>query len=92
MNKMDKETSLRLLELERENSKNAPEIIQRLLESIEKAVKADKLTYADFIEDMAKSFNELPKDIDDSTSDKREEIVNNICQKLIDKYDTGNEK
>lgn len=56
MNKIDKETSLQLLKLERENSKEAPEIIQKLLNSVEKAVEADKISYFDFIEDMMKDW------------------------------------
>lgn len=91
MNKIDKETSLQLLKLERENSKEAPEIIQKLLNSVEKAVEADKISYFDFIEDMMKGLEEV-SDEDDSSLEKREKIVNNICQKLIDKYETGNKE
>lgn len=91
MNKIDKETSLQLLKLERENSKEAPEIIQKLLNSVEKAVEADKISYFDFIEDMMKGLEEV-SDEDDSSLEKREKVVNNICQKLIDKYGTGNKE
>lgn len=91
MNKIDKETSLQLLKLERENSKEAPEIIQKLLNSIEKAVEADKISYFDFIEDMMKGLEEV-SDEDDSSLEKREKVVNDICQKLIDKYETGNKE
>nr|DAJ78562.1 MAG TPA: hypothetical protein [Crassvirales sp.] len=91
MNKIDKETSLQLLKLERENSKEAPEIIQKLLNSVEKAVEADKISYFDFIEDMMKGLEEV-SDEDDSSLEKREKVVNNICQKLIDKYETGNKE
>ena len=88
MNKIDKETSLQLLKLERENYKDAPEIIQKLLNSVEKAVDADKISYFDFIEDMMKGLEEV-SDEDDSSLEKREKVVNDICQKLIDKYETG---
>lgn len=91
MNKIDKETSLQLLKLERENSKEAPEIIQKLLDSVEKAVEADKISYFDFIEDMMKGLEEV-SDEDDSSLEKREKVVNEICQKLIDKYETGNKE
>lgn len=91
MNKIDKETSLQLLKLERENSKEAPEIIQKLLNSVEKAVEADKISYFDFIEDMMKGLEEV-SDEDDSSLEKREKVVNEICQKLIDKYETGNKE
>lgn len=91
MNKIDKETSLQLLKLERESSKEAPEIIQKLLNSVEKAVEADKISYFDFIEDMMKGLEEV-SDEDDSSLEKREKVVNNICQKLIDKYETGNKE
>ena len=91
MNKIDKETSLQLLKLERENSKEAPEIIQKLLNSVEKAVEADKISYFDFIEDMMKGLEEV-SDEDDSSLKKREKVVNDICQKLIDKYETGNKE
>lgn len=91
MNKIDKETSLQLLKLERENSKEAPEIIQKLLNSVEKAVEADKISYFDFIEDMMKGLEEV-SDEDDSSLEKREKVVNDICQKLIDKYGTGNKE
>lgn len=91
MNKIDKETSLQLLKLERENSKEALEIIQKLLNSVEKAVEADKISYFDFIEDMMKGLEEV-SDEDDSSLEKREKVVNNICQKLIDKYETGNKE
>lgn len=91
MNKIDKETSLQLLKLERENSKEAPEIIQKLLNSVEKAVEADKISYFDFIEDMMKGLEEV-SDEDDSSLEKREKVVNNICQKLIDKYEIGNKE
>ena len=91
MNKIDKETSLQLLKLERENSKEAPEIIQKLLNSVEKAVEADKISYLDFIEDMMKGLEEV-SDEDDSSLEKREKVVNDICQKLIDKYETGNKE
>lgn len=91
MNKIDKETSLQLLKLERENSKEAPEIIQKLLNFVEKAVKADKISYFDFIEDMMKGLEEV-SDEDDSSLEKREKVVNDICQKLIDKYETGNKE
>lgn len=91
MNKIDKETSLQLLKLERENSKEAPEIIQKLLNSVEKAVEADKISYFDFIEDMMKELEEV-SDEDDSSLEKREKVVNDICQKLIDKYETGNKE
>lgn len=91
MNKIDKETSLQLLKLERENSKEAPEIIQKLLNSVEKAVEADMISYFDFIEDMMKGLEEV-SDEDDSSLEKREKVVNNICQKLIDKYETGNKE
>lgn len=91
MNKIDKETSLQLLKLERENSKEAPEIIQKLLNSVEKAVEADKISYFDFIEDMMKGLEEV-SDEDDSSLEKREKVANNICQKLIDKYETGNKE
>lgn len=91
MNKIDKETSLQLLKLERENSKEAPEIIQKLLNSVEKAVEADKISYFDFIEDMVKGLEEV-SDEDDSSLEKREKVVNDICQKLIDKYETGNKE
>lgn len=91
MNKIDKETSLQLLKLERENSKEAPEIIQKLLNSVEKAVEAGKISYFDFIEDMMKGLEEV-SDEDDSSLEKREKVVNNICQKLIDKYETGNKE
>lgn len=91
MNKIDKETSLQLLKLERENSKGAPEIIQKLLNSVEKAVEADKISYFDFIEDMMKGLEEV-SDEDDSSLEKREKVVNDICQKLIDKYETGNKE
>lgn len=91
MNKIDKETSLQLLKLERENSKEAPEIIQKLLNSVEKAVESDKISYFDFIEDMIKGLEEV-SDEDDSSLEKREKIVNDICQKLIDKYETGNKE
>ena len=91
MNKIDKETSLHLLKLERENSKAAPEIIQKLLNSVEKAVEADKISYFDFIEDMMKGLEEV-SDEDDSSLEKREKVVNDICQKLIDKYETGNKE
>ncbi|UVX68313.1 MAG: hypothetical protein [Bacteriophage sp.] len=91
MNKIDKETSLQLLKLERENSKEAPEIIQKLLNSVEKAVKADKISYFDFIEDMMKGLEEV-SDEDDSSLEKREKVVNDICQKLIDKYETGDKE
>lgn len=91
MNKIDKETSLQLLKLERENSKEAPEIIQKLLNSVEKAVEADKISYFDFIEDMMKGLEEV-SDEDDSSLEKREKVVNNICKKLIDKYETGNKE
>ena len=91
MNKIDKETSLQLLKLERENSKEAPEIIQKLLNSVEKAVEADKISYFDFIEDMMKGLEEV-SDEDDSSLEKREKVVNDIRQKLIDKYETGNKE
>lgn len=91
MNKIDKETSLQLLKLERENSKEAPKIIQKLLNSVEKAVEADKISYFDFIEDMMKGLEEV-SDEDDSSLEKREKVVNDICQKLIDKYETGNKE
>ena len=91
MNKIDKETSLQLLKLERENSKEAPEIIQKLLDSVEKAVEADKISYFDFIEDMMKGLEEV-SDEADSSLEKREKVVNDICQKLIDKYETGNKE
>lgn len=91
MNKIDKETSLQLLKLERENSKEAPEIIQKLLDSVEKAVEADKISYFDFIEDMMKRLEEV-SDEDDSSLEKREKVVNDICQKLIDKYETGDKE
>lgn len=91
MNKIDKETSLQLLKLERENSKEAPEIIQKLLNSVEKAVEADKISYFDFIEDMMKGLEEVSGE-DDSSLEKREKVVNDICQKLIDKYETGNKE
>ena len=91
MNKIDKETSLQLLKLERENSKEAPEIIQKLLNSVEKAVEADKISYFDFIEDMMKGLEEV-SDEDDFSLEKREKVVNDICQKLIDKYETGNKE
>ena len=91
MNKIDKETSLQLLKLERENSKEAPGIIQKLLNSVEKAVEADKISYFDFIEDMMKGLEEV-SDEDDSSLEKREKVVNDICQKLIDKYETGNKE
>ena len=91
MNKIDKETSLQLLKLERENSKEAPEVIQKLLDSVEKAVEADKISYFDFIEDMMKGLEEV-SDEDDSSLEKREKVVNDICQKLIDKYETGNKE
>nr|UVM92264.1 MAG: hypothetical protein [Bacteriophage sp.]UVM98667.1 MAG: hypothetical protein [Bacteriophage sp.]UVN05543.1 MAG: hypothetical protein [Bacteriophage sp.] len=91
MNKIDKETSLQLLKLERENSKEAPEIIQKLLNSVEKAVEADKISYFDFIEDMMKGLEEV-SDEDDSSLEKREKVVNDICQKLIDKYETGDKE
>ena len=91
MNKIDKETSLQLLKLERENSKEAPEIIQKLLDSVEKAVEADKISYFDFIEDMMKGLEEV-SDEDDSSFEKREKVVNDICQKLIDKYETGDKE
>lgn len=91
MNKIDKETSLQLLKLERENSKEAPEIIQKLLNSVEKAVEADKISYFVFIEDMMKGLEEV-SDEDDSSLEKREKVVNDICQKLIDKYETGNKE
>lgn len=91
MNKIDKETSLQLLKLERENSKEAPEIIQKLLDSVEKAVEADKISYFDFIEDMVKGLEEV-SDEDDSSLEKREKVVNDICQKLIDKYETGDKE
>lgn len=91
MNKIDKETSLQLLKLERENSKEVPEIIQKLLDSVEKAVEADKISYFDFIEDMMKGLEEV-SDEDDSSLEKREKVVNDICQKLIDKYETGNKE
>lgn len=91
MNKIDKETSLQLLKLERENSKEAPEIIQKLLNSVEKAVEADKISYFDFIEDMMKGLEEV-SDEDDSSLEKREKVVNDICQKLIAKYETGNKE
>lgn len=91
MNKIDKETSLQLLKLERENSKEAPEIIQKLLDSVEKAVEADKISYFDFIEDMMKGLEEI-SDEDDSSLKKREKVVNDICQKLIDKYETGDKE
>jgi hypothetical protein len=91
MNKIDKETSLQLLKLERENSKEAPEIIQKLLNSVEKAVEADKISYFDFIEDMMKGLEKV-SDEDDSSLEKREKVVNDICQKLIDKYETGDKE
>lgn len=91
MNKIDKETSLHLLKLERENSKEALEIIQKLLNSVEKAVEADKISYFDFIEDMMKGLEEV-SDEDDSSLEKREKVVNDICQKLIDKYETGDKE
>ena len=91
MNKIDKETSLQLLKLERENSKETPEIIQKLLNSVEKAVEADKISYFDFIEDMMKGLEEV-SDEDDSSLEKREKVVNDICQKLIDKYETGDKE
>lgn len=91
MNKIDKETSLQLLKLERENSKEAPEIIQKLLNSVEKAVEADKISYFDFIEDMMKGLEEV-SDEDNSSLEKREKVVNDICQKLIDKYETGDKE
>lgn len=91
MNKIDKETSLQSLKLERENSKEAPEIIQKLLNSVEKAVEADKISYFDFIEDMMKGLEEV-SDEDDSSLEKREKVVNDICQKLIDKYETGDKE
>jgi hypothetical protein len=91
MNKIDKETSLQLLKLERENSKEAPEIIQKLLNSVEKAVEADKISYFDFIEDMMKGLEEVSEE-DDSSLEKREKVVNDICQKLIDKYETGDKE
>lgn len=91
MNKIDKETSLQLLKLERENSKEAPEIIQKLIDSVEKAVEADKISYFDFIEDMMKGLEEV-SDEDDSSLEKREKVVNDICQKLIDKYETGDKE
>lgn len=91
MNKIDKETSLQLLKLERENSKEAPEIIPKLLNSVEKAVEADKISYFDFIEDMMKGLEEV-SDEDDSSLEKREKVVNDICQKLIDKYETGDKE
>lgn len=91
MNKIDKETSLQLLKLEKENSKEAPEIIQKLLDSVEKAVEADKISYFDFIEDMMKGLEEV-SDEDDSSLEKREKVVNDICQKLIDKYETGDKE
>lgn len=91
MNKIDKETSLQLLKLERENSKEAPEIIQKLLNSVEKAVEADKISYFDFIEDMMKGLEEV-SDEDDSHQRREKKVVNDICQKLIDKYETGNKE
>ena len=91
MNKIDKETSLHLLKLERENSKEAPEIIQKLLDSVEKAVKEEKISYFEFIEDMMKGLEEV-SDEDDSSLKKKKKVVNDICQKLIDKYETGDKE
>lgn len=91
MNEINKETSLHLLKLERENAKEAPEIIHQLLDSVEKAIEADIISYYDFIEDTMKVLEEVP-DEDISSLEKREKVVNNVCQKLIDKYETGNKE
>lgn len=91
MNEINKETSLHLLKLERENSKEAPEIIHQLLDSVEKVIEEDVISYYDFIEDMIKEVEKVP-DADASSTEKREEIVNNLCQNLIDKYETRNKE
>lgn len=40
---------------------------------------------------MMKGLEEV-SDEDDSSLEKREKVVNDICQKLIDKYETGNKE
>lgn len=91
--RMDKETSLALLQLEKEGAKQGPKIMSGMFDVVEKEIENDRLTYEEFINVFIEVFQQnVPEEADESTVEVREELVNKICQSIIDKYEQGNEE
>jgi len=91
--RMDKETSLALLQLEKEGAKQGPKIMSDVFDVVEKEIENDRLTYEEFINVFIEVFQQnVPEEADESTVEVREELVNKICQSIIDKYEQGNEE
>ena len=62
-------------------------------EVVEKEIENDRLTYEEFINVFIEVFQQnVPEEADESTVEVREELVNKICQSIIDKYEQGNEE
>lgn len=91
--RMDKETSLALLQLAKEGAKQGPKIMSDMFDVVEKEIENDRLTYEEFINVLIEVFQQnVPEEADESTVEVREELVNKICQSIIDKYEQGNEE
>ena len=87
---MTKEMSLAFIQMEREGAKDARPKMQEMLETIEKGIQEDRISYTDFVDDLVKYFSEMiPKE--EIGIDERTVIVDNICQKIIDKHGSKEE-
>ena len=50
---LTKEMSLAFIQMEIENAKDAPEVMQEMLKVIEESIKDDKITYEEFTNTLA---------------------------------------
>lgn len=82
---ISKELSIAMIKMERDNATTAPECIQNMLEIVEQAIIDEKVSYDEFVTALAEYFMELVPD-DTSSEEERSEAIENICNKVIEKY------
>lgn len=82
---LTKEMSLAFIQMEIENAKDAPEVMQEMLKVIEESIKDDKITYEEFTNTLAQYFSEIVPE-GPNTLEERVKYTEMMCQKMIDKY------
>lgn len=82
---LTKEMSLAFIQMEIENAKDAPEVMQEMLKVIEESIKDDKITYKEFTNTLAQYFSEIVPE-GANTLEDGVKYTEMICQKMIDKY------
>lgn len=83
---MNKEESLNMIAIEKMAKEIMTPKMKQLLDIVEDNMKFNGLTYDVFTKDLADTLIELSEGKDDSSKEARESIIDEVYNKLIEKY------